>query len=160
LRTVLRGTQLNAPQNPTRSGHVFAGWRLGNTAVTFPLTVNSNLSLTAAWTVAPAPSPTPNSGTRDRDNPQTSPIAISFAIYAAALLVGLASYGLVGIAKKHRVLAGQYDKDLARHNREARITDKLGNKKITQGAHGKSKTRQTHEKKLTTKHTKHAKKNL
>jgi len=136
LRTVLSGTQVTAPQNPTRSGHVFAGWRLGGAAVNFPLVVNNDLSLTAAWNVAAGPSPTPGAG--NRGNPQTSPIAISFAIYGATLVVGLTVYGLMGMAKKQRALASQYDKDVTRHERETRIIDRLGRKKRRRGPNART----------------------
>jgi len=149
IRTVTHGAQLSTPPNPTRSGHIFTGWWHNNMAVTFPLTVNGDLSLTAAWTVAaagatptpqqtpaPTPHPTPaqTTGGSTHANPQTSPIALSFTVYWAVLLAGIAFFGLFCMVRKHLIQVNQYDKDIARHNREKRVTDIL-DKKTTNAPH-------------------------
>jgi len=134
IRIIPGGTQIIIAQTPvpTRAGHTFAGWRLNNANVTFPLTVNGDLSLTAAWTVlhdGPAGGTGGGgSGGGTLVNPQTSPIRISFMIFGAVMLTGIAAFGLINATKKHMAKASQYEKDLTRHNREKRITDMMDGK--------------------------------
>ncbi|MCL2405849.1 MAG: InlB B-repeat-containing protein [Defluviitaleaceae bacterium] len=138
IRIINHGAQIAtaAAPTPTRAGHVFAGWRHNDAAVAFPLTINSELTLTAAWTATatatPAPTQAPSTGgggggTGASVNPQTSPLRVSFMIFGAVMLTGLAALGLVSISKKHVAQVSQYDKALARHNREKRITDMIDN---------------------------------
>jgi len=136
IRTVAHGTQLTAtqaPPNPTRTGHTFAGWWHNDTAITFPLTVTGELSLVAAWTAnaaanpnpTPSPAPTPAPSSNSPANPQTSPIQVSFMIFGAVVLTGVTAFGLINMTKKQMAQASQYNKELTRHNREKRITDML-----------------------------------
>jgi len=43
------GTILNALPIPTRQGHSFSGWFIGNQLITAPLTINSDINLRAVW---------------------------------------------------------------------------------------------------------------
>jgi len=152
-QTHVYGSTIQQLPVPTRAGYTFAGWRLNNDIVTAPLTVTANMSLYASWTPgataspSPAPSsspspsssPAPSSTPRPsptpapcpegkRPNPQTNPLNISFAIFGAVMLTGIAAFGITTITKKHKAQANQYGKDLARHNREERIADMLDKK--------------------------------
>jgi len=75
---------------------------------------------------APSPSPTP--GSDARPNPTTNPIQISFSIFGAVTMLGLTVTGIFNLTKKQKAQADQYNSDLARHNREERITDMLDKK--------------------------------
>lgn len=48
-QTVDAGSKVNEPTAPTKEGYTFLGWYQGNSKVSFPLTVNSNLTLKAQW---------------------------------------------------------------------------------------------------------------
>ena len=138
------GFSLLAFPTPTRPGFVFSGWTLNGANTVAPLTVNQNLTLQAVWTPAqvlttptpptptpapatptPCPSPTPSPSPSTRPNPQTNPINMSFAIFGAVMLVGVAGFGIVTLSKKHVDKVNQFDKDTVRHNREDRIVDMI-----------------------------------
>lgn len=72
-----------------------------------------------------SPSPAPGGGSDARPNPTTNPIAISFSIFGAVVMLGLASTGILNLTKKQKAQADQYNTDLTRHNREKRIADML-----------------------------------
>ena len=76
-------------------------------------------------TSTPGTTPAPGGGSDARPNPSTNPLAISFSIFGAVVMLGLASTGIFSLTKKHKAQASQYDADMARHNREQRITDML-----------------------------------
>ena len=120
----------NIPATPVHTGHVFGGWRLPNGSVlTGPLTITGNMTLTAIWTpvggggATPGPSSKPPGQPGNRPNPQTDPIQVSFLIFGAVLLTGVAAYTVLKLAKKHAEAADQYLVDTTRYNREKRITD-------------------------------------
>ncbi len=52
-QTIAAGKTVVMPAAPVRAGYIFAGWYNGATAYNFATPVNSNLVLTASWTVAP-----------------------------------------------------------------------------------------------------------
>ncbi|MCL2572350.1 MAG: InlB B-repeat-containing protein [Defluviitaleaceae bacterium] len=132
----------NMPQNPTRSGYTFGGWRLpGGNTLSGNLTVSGDMILTAIWNVAgsaspspspsPNPSPTPAAGqTGTRPNPQTSPLRISFIIFGVVMMAGIAVCSMLKLTRKQLANEGQYRTDVARFNREKRIMD-LVDKNIT-----------------------------
>ncbi len=49
---VKEGTSAQAPKIPTRTGYSFLAWYLDGKAYDFSTTVNSDITLTAAWTIA------------------------------------------------------------------------------------------------------------
>jgi len=130
----------NMPQNPTRAGYVFGGWRLpnGNT-LSGQMTVVGDMMLNAIWTRCPTASPTPAPSTSpgpsnspapstspqsgQRPNPQTSPLRISFMIFGIVIMGGVAFFGIAKLTKKQLVAEEQYNTDLTRFNREQRIID-------------------------------------
>ena len=131
IRTVHYGTRVYAPRTPTRPGHSFAGWRYNNHSVNFPITVRYDMTLTAAWTATTPspthrPTPTPGQG-HGHVNPQTSPIQISFAIFGAVMLAGIALFGIVSLAAKQQAAAGVYQAEVTRLNREKHITSLADN---------------------------------
>jgi len=128
----------NIPQAPTRAGYTFGGWRLpnGNTLSGNQLTIRGDMILTAIWTASaaaspspspspnPSPSPSPTPGQAGaRPNPQTNPISISFMIFGVVLVGGMSAFGIMKLARKQLAIEGQYRTDVARFNREKRITD-------------------------------------
>ena len=112
VRTGTVGFTVTAMPNPTRTGYTFAGWQIGNTPVTLPLRVQQDVTVTARWT--------PVGG---RVNPPTSPIQVTFAIFGAVMLVGVAGFGIMKLAGKQLADIGQYRSSVTRYNREKRITD-------------------------------------
>jgi len=133
IRTGISGTLItNMPQSPSRAGYSFNGWRLpNNTTQTGQFVINNAMTLTAIWTPvalnSPTPSPTntPSAGTNTdtRPNPQTSPVNISFVIFGAVIMVGLASFGIIALAKKQAIATNEYQKKSIRHDREKHIID-------------------------------------
>ncbi|MCL2405788.1 MAG: InlB B-repeat-containing protein, partial [Defluviitaleaceae bacterium] len=112
IRTGVYGFVVNTMPNPTRPGHVFAGWSIGTTPITLPFTVRQDTTITARWTPV---------GTLV--NPQTSPIQVTFTIFGAVLLVGIAAFGIMKLTGKQLAAMGQYRTSMTRFNREKRITD-------------------------------------
>ena len=112
IRTGVYGFVVTTMPNPTRTGYTFAGWQIGNTPITLPLTVRQDTTVTARWT--------PIGG---RVNPQTSPIQVTFTIFGAVMLVGIAAFGIMKITGKQLSALGQYRTNMTRYNREKRITD-------------------------------------
>ena len=49
-QTVLDGSQVTRPANPTKSGYTFKEWQLNGSAYNFSTPVKSNLTLKAVWT--------------------------------------------------------------------------------------------------------------
>jgi len=144
------GFSLQAFPTPTRAGFVFSGWSLNGVATVAPITVNQSMTLQATWTVAPStstptptpssapsssptptsspisspsPSPSPGGTPAPRPNPQTSPMNMGLMFFGAVVLIGLAALCIISLSKKHRVKANQWEKDIARHNREGWVTD-------------------------------------
>jgi len=76
------------------------------------------------------PCPPPSAGPPDatRPNPATNPLAISFLVFGAVTLTGIASVGIIAVAKKHKSSADTYNTALTRHNRESRLSDILDEK--------------------------------
>jgi len=62
-------------------------------------------------------------------NPQTNPIMISMMIFGAVMALGLASFGIVSIAKRQTAAAEVYRTKSTRYNREKRLTDWLNDDK-------------------------------
>jgi len=119
------------------------------------LHVNSDIALTAVWvryedappqtspsppptTTSPAPttSPTPTPATTAtptptpsqdsaRPNPGTNPIAISFSIFGAVLILGIAAFSIIKLSAKHAEATGRYNTDVTRYQRESRLEDFL-----------------------------------
>ena len=112
IRTGVYGFVINTMPTPTRTGHTFAGWSIGTTPITLPLTVRQDTTVTARWTPI---------GTIV--NPQTSPIQVTFTIFGAVLLVGIAAFGIMKLTGKQLAAQGQYRADMTRYNREKRLTD-------------------------------------
>jgi len=112
VRTGVYGFVVNTMPNPTRPGYVFAGWSIGTTPITLPLTVRQDTTVTARWTRV---------GTIV--NPQTSPIQITFTVFGAVLLVGIAAFGIMKLTGKQLADLGQYRASMTRFNREKRITE-------------------------------------
>jgi len=115
IRSGAYGFVVSSMPNPTRTGYTFAGWNVGGSRITLPLTVRRDMTINATWT--------PN--IPGRPNPQTSPLQITFAIFGAVMLVGLASFGIMKITGKQLAAQGQYRTKLTRYNREERIVDML-----------------------------------
>jgi len=113
IRTGVYGFVVNTMPTPTRAGYVFAGWSIGTTHINLPLTVRQDTTVTARWT--------PRHGTIV--NPQTSPIQVTFTIFGAVLLVGIAAFGIMKLTGKQLAALGQYRTSMTRYNREKRITD-------------------------------------
>jgi len=113
IRTGVPGFVINNMPTPTRAGYTFVGWQIGTNRVSFPLTVRNDVAVTAIWTP----------GVPGRPNPQTSPIAVTFTIFGAVMLTGIAAFGIMKITRKQMAAAGQYKADVARYNREERLLD-------------------------------------
>jgi len=115
IRTGVYGFTVNSMPTPTRQGYTFVGWHHNGVRVNFPLAVRSDMTIGALW----SPS------VPGRDNPQTSPMAVTFTIFGAVMLVGIAAFGIMKITGKQMAAQGQYRSDLTRYNREERIVDML-----------------------------------
>jgi len=112
IRTGVYGFVINTAPIPTRPGHTFVGWSIGTTPITFPFTVRQDTTMTARWT--------PIGGVI---NPQTSPLQLTFTIFGAVLLVGVAAFGIMKLTGKQLATLGQYRTNMTRFNREKRITE-------------------------------------
>jgi len=133
IRVGQAGTVINnIPIAPTLQGFVFGGWRLPNGNILVgPLTITGNMTLTAIWTPVafqPGPTPTP-APPGQRPNPQTGPIQVSFMIFGAVIMVGVAAFGVSKLARKQLVAAGEYRSEKARYNREKRIVEMVTDEK-------------------------------
>ena len=131
----------NIPATPVLAGHVFGGWRLpnGNVLASNQLVITGNMTLTAIWTpigATPCPSSTPGPSSSsqpspcpsskppgNRPNPQTSPMQISFMVFGAVMLFGVAGTGVWTLTTKHAEATGQQSRAAARHDREKRLFD-------------------------------------
>ena len=140
IRVGLYGSRItDMPQAPTRENYNFEGWELPTGHVfTGQLTITDSMTLTAVWnpsTSSPAPSATPNPsaspsptpapGSAARPNPQTSPIQISFLIFAMVLTAGLATFGILKLNRRQVVADGKYRADMTRYNREKRLMNMM-----------------------------------
>ena len=96
--TVRLGTALSKPADPTKSGHTFVGWYLGDAPYNFDTPVTAPLTLTAKWEKVPS------SGGYYYAPPAEQPIEApktadpGVALYAALSLLSLT--GLTCITKK------------------------------------------------------------
>ena len=96
--TVRLGTALSKPADPTKSGHTFVGWYLGDAPYNFDTPVTAPLTLTAKWEKVPS------SGGYYYAPPAEQPIEApktadpGVALYAALSLLSLT--GLTCTAKK------------------------------------------------------------
>ena len=100
---VLRGQKVPNPAAPTKSGHTFTGWYLGNEKYNFDTPVTAPLTLTAKWEKVPSSGgyyyyqPTTDTKTTDtKGSPKTADPGV--ALYAALSLLSLT--GLTCTAKK------------------------------------------------------------
>ena len=95
---VLRGQKMSKPADPTKSGHTFVGWYLGDAPYNFDTPVTAPLTLTAKWEKVPS------SGGYYYAPPAEQPIEApktadpGVALYAALSLLSLT--GLTCTAKK------------------------------------------------------------
>jgi len=108
LRMGESGFVINSFTNvPTRAGYTFGGWQVGSsgTAVSFPLTVTSDMTLNAIWnrvgdaaaTATPAPAGSSGSGTRP--NPQTGAFGV-LNIVGVVVLTGISIFAVKKISGK------------------------------------------------------------
>ena len=100
---VLRGQKVPNPAAPTKSGHTFVDWYLGDEKYNFDTPVTAPLTLTAKWEKVPSSGgyyyyqPTTDTKTDDaKDSPKTADPGV--ALYAALSLLSLT--GLTCTAKK------------------------------------------------------------
>ena len=100
---VLRGQKVPNPAAPTKSGHTFTGWYLGNEKYNFDTPVTAPLTLTAKWEKVPSSGgyyyyhPTTDTKTTDtKGSPKTADPGV--ALYAALSLLSLT--GLTCATKK------------------------------------------------------------
>ena len=95
---VLRGQKVPNPAAPTKSGHTFTGWYLGDEKYNFDTPVTAPLTLTAKWEKVPSSGgyyyyqPTTDTKT---DNTKGSPKTFDAGI---ALYVGMALTSAAGVA--------------------------------------------------------------
>jgi len=91
-----------------------------------PTSANTQAAV-AIPTPTPAPlptsTPTPAPSPATRPNPQTGPAQIGFVLFGALTTVGLSSFGIVHLTKKHKAEINKNNKEVSRHNREERIID-------------------------------------
>ena len=99
---VLRGQKVPNPAAPTKSGHTFVGWYLGDALYDFDTPVNAPLTLTARWEEVPSSGgyyyyPTTDTKADDaKGSPKTADPGV--ALYAALSLLSLT--GLTCTARK------------------------------------------------------------
>ena len=100
---VLRGQKVPNPAAPTKSGHTFTGWYLGDEKYNFDTPVTASLTLTAKWEKVPSSGgyyyyhPTTDTKTTDtKGSPKTADPGV--ALYAALSLLSLT--GLTCATKK------------------------------------------------------------
>ena len=99
---VLRGQKVPNPAAPTKSGHTFTGWYLGDARYDFDTPVTAPLTLTARWEKVPSAGgyyyyPTTDTKADDaKSSPKTADPGV--ALYAALSLLSLT--GLTCITKK------------------------------------------------------------
>ena len=99
---VLRGQKVPNPAAPTKSGHTFTGWYLGDVLYDFNTPVTAPLTLTAKWEKVPSSGGYyyyPTTDTKDDDaksSPKTADPGV--ALYAALSLLSLT--GLTCTTKK------------------------------------------------------------
>ena len=99
---VLRGQKVSNPAAPTKSGHTFTGWYLGDEKYNFDTPITAPLTLTAKWEKVPSSGgyyyyPTTDTKADDaKGSPKTADPGV--ALYAALSLLSLT--GLTCTAKK------------------------------------------------------------
>ena len=99
---VLRGQKVTNPAAPTKSGHTFTGWYLGNEKYNFDTPVTAPLTLTARWKEVPSSGgyyyyPTTDTKTDDtKGSPKTADPGV--ALYGVLSLLSLT--GLTCTTKK------------------------------------------------------------
>ena len=71
---VVKDTAATKPDDPTKTGYTFAGWKLGTYNYDFATPVTADITLTATWTKKddPTPDPTPTPGQDTGDTTDTS----------------------------------------------------------------------------------------
>ena len=102
---VLRGQKVPNPAAPTKSGHTFTGWYLGDEKYNFDTPVTAPLTLTAKWEKVPSSGgyyyyqPTTDTKTTDtKGSPKTADPGV--ALYAALSILSLT--GMVALNGKKR----------------------------------------------------------
>ncbi len=65
--TVVEGEKITKPEDPTKSGYIFAGWFVGETAYDFATPVTADVELKAKWEEETVPTPTTYTVTFDSD---------------------------------------------------------------------------------------------
>ena len=102
---VLRGQKVPNPAAPTKSGHTFTGWYLGDEKYNFDTPVTAPLTLTAKWEKVPSSGgnyyyhPTTDTKADDaKGSPKTADPGV--ALYAALSLLSLT--GMVALNGKKR----------------------------------------------------------
>ena len=101
---VLRGQKVPNPAAPTKSGHTFTGWYLGDEKYNFDTPVTAPLTLTAKWEKVPSSGgyyyyPTTDTKTDDtKGSPKTADPGV--ALYAALSILSLT--GMVALNGKKR----------------------------------------------------------
>ena len=102
---VLRGQKVSNPAAPTKLGHTFTGWYLGDEKYNFDTPVTAPLTLTAKWEKVPSSGgyyyyyPTTDTKTTDtKGSPKTADPGV--ALYAALSLLSLT--GMVALNGKKR----------------------------------------------------------
>ena len=100
---VLRGQKVSNPAAPTKSGHTFTGWYLGDEKYNFDTPITAPLTLTAKWEKVPSSGgyyyyqPTTDTKTTDtKGSPKTADPGVT--LYAALSLLSLT--GLTCTTKK------------------------------------------------------------
>ena len=98
---VLRGQKVPNPAAPTKSGHTFTGWYLGDEKYNFDTPVTAPLTLTAKWEKVPSSTgyyyyqPTTDTKTTDtKGSPKTFDAGI--ALYVGMALTSAAGVAFVG----------------------------------------------------------------
>ncbi len=102
---VLRGQKVPNPAAPTKSGHTFTGWYLGDEKYNFDTPITAPLTLTAKWEKVPSSGgyyyyqPTTDTKTTDtKGSPKTADPGV--ALYAALSILSLT--GMVALNGKKR----------------------------------------------------------
>ena len=119
VRTGRYGFVINSMTIPSRPGYRFVGWHVGGTPINFPLTVRRDMHIGAHW--APVAVAAPGADIPIRDNPQTGPVQVSLGVFGAAIMLGLAGYGMLQIKASKKAAAARYVSDEARFKRERQV---------------------------------------
>ena len=115
------------PDPPQRSGAVFSGWSLPDgSRLEGQLTVREDMMLTALWDTSDGVNGINGDEDADsiidtRPNPQSSPIAISFALFFAVVVMSVAAFWFVRTTRLQAAVGEKYHTDIIRYVREVRI---------------------------------------